>query len=274
MPRRFAVQPVSVPKLPEGKVRARARVCVCVCVWGWGWVGGKGSPRESGAQCVPLEQRERLAPMKGSCQAHVLECVVAHAIDVLFWLCEHSLPSPPPSFLAVRAFPPLPSPPPSFLQKFFLAPSLTTEAGPVLKLEGGLSRSKYTRVGGWGGWGGGVGGCGGALATMSGLPMHTPYPSHAHALPFPCARPTLPMRTPYPSHAPCVRPALPSLQVGGLLARIELRYETAATLLLRGVLRPEVPAHKAILDSSSGQGSSRPPRPLPLRWRPSARIFG
>ena len=37
--------------------------------------------------------------------------------------------------------------------------------------------------------------------------------------------------------------------MGGPLADFELRYETAATLLLRGILRRDNPAHAAILDS-------------------------
>lgn len=42
----------------------------------------------------------------------------------------------------------------------------------------------------------------------------------------------------------------PRLQVkGGPIARVELRYETAATLVLRGVLDPEGdPQHKRIVD--------------------------
>jgi hypothetical protein len=37
------------------------------------------------------------------------------------------------------------------------------------------------------------------------------------------------------------------------VARLELRCETASTLLLRGVLKPDNPQHRAILDKFQGK---------------------
>lgn len=47
---------------------------------------------------------------------------------------------------------------------------------------------------------------------------------------------------------------------GGPIARVELRYETAATLVLRGVLDPEGdPQHKRIVDKYACENSASVP---------------
>ena len=45
---------------------------------------------------------------------------------------------------------------------------------------------------------------------------------------------------------------------GGPIAALELRYETASTLLLRGVLQQSNPAHRAILQMFPGGWAGRP----------------
>lgn len=56
------------------------------------------------------------------------------------------------------------------------------------------------------------------------------------------------------------------LDGGQPTAELELRYETAATLLLRGILKRDNPAHRAILQQFPGGGSAAPGCAYMLRW--------
>jgi hypothetical protein len=108
-------------------------------------------------------------------------------------------------------------------KKFFLAPSLKCAAGGT-KAGGQLSLAKYEKVG---------------LLRRRAAAFRSPVCIAA------------------PSQLAPRPPAL-ARQVGPPLLELELRYETASTLLLRKVLDPGKPAHAAILAEFGDEGGLGP----------------
>ncbi len=135
-------------------------------------------------------------------------------------------------------------------KKFFLAPSLKCAAGGT-KTGAVWSKERYQKVGRAEG--------GARRCRAAGLPGL--LASHAPAAPRsgpPAGGPQLgtgararPLTR--PPARPCPAPG-PSSQVGPAFLELELRYETASTLLLRKVLDPGKPAHAAILAEYGDSG--------------------